>query len=327
MKNTLLITFICFITFHCFADSNKKYKKIASKYDVPIEAIDLKSDNPTDFWNIIITKNERFTKFQKDIKKNKGAEKEAISKWRSLPHFYPELKYSNGIVEEYQEFCDYLLKQMGISQLGINCSLHVVYSYELNAYTALTYDGFAMLITTGLIERTEFSYEHIMGIVAHEFTHGVYQHHLQQLYAQAKKKRKNELLSGIFQGLTVITAGASAFAAGYSGAEFDSTPYTSLMSSIDREYENKTKDYFFVYGREEEYEADIVAYRFMEFMGYHSYYINTLNLLGTTNDIYYSKYSEHPKMQDRIDLLEFILVYPEEIERKPKKSDKTNKTN
>lgn len=324
MKKSLFFLSICFIAIQCLAGSNKKYKKIASKYDVPVEAIDLKTDNPSDFWNIILLKNERFTKFQKDIKKNKGAEKEALSEWRLLPRFYPELKYANGVVENYQDFCDLLLNQMGISKLGINCSLHVVNSPELNAYTALTNDGFVMLITTGMLERKVFSFQHIMGIVAHEFTHGIYQHHLQQLYAKAKKKRKNNLLSGIFQGLTAITAGASAFAAGYSGAEFDSTPYTSLMSSIDREYENKTKDYFFVYGREEEYEADIVAFRFLQFMGYHSDYIGALELLGTTNDIYYSNYSDHPKMQDRINLLEYMVANPEEITPKARQNKLSN---
>lgn len=47
----------------------------------------------------------------------------------------------------------------------------------------------------------------LKGFVAHEFAHGVLLHQILRFYAEAKKRRKNELLGGIAMGLNVVAAG------------------------------------------------------------------------------------------------------------------------
>ena len=325
MKKTFLLLIFCSIVLQCLATSNKEYRKIARKYDVPEEAIDLDSDDPSDFWNIIINKNERYQKFLKDIKKNKGAEKEALSEMQNMIVFDP--LFNPYILEDWQGFCDTLLMEMGVLDIGVKCTLHIIESSEINAYTATTNYGFAILVTTGLIRKEGCSLKILMAVVAHELAHGIYQHQLQHLYAQAKKKRKNELLTGIFQGITMASAGVSAYYSAGSGVEFDSKPYEDIIYGIKDRFDINTRDYFFVYGREEEYEADIVAFRFMRFMGYGDAFISALRFLGDSNDRYYSKFSEHPKTEDRINLLEYMIVYPEEITKSNKNQDAQYKLN
>lgn len=112
-----------------------------------------------------------------------------------------------------QGFCDTLLANMGIAELGINCSLHVVQSEEINAYTALTENGFAMCLTSSLLTQRGISYNILMGYIAHEFAHGALMHHIRRFYANAKEYRKQRLLGNIAIAVNAAAAGAEAYAA------------------------------------------------------------------------------------------------------------------
>ena len=107
-----------------------------------------------------------------------------------------------------QGFCDTLLANMGIAELGINCSLHVVQSEEINAYTVLTENGFAMCLTSSLLTQRGISYNILMGYIAHEFAHGALMHHIRRFYANAKEYRKQRLLGNIAIAVNAAAAGA-----------------------------------------------------------------------------------------------------------------------
>ena len=243
------------------------------------------------------------------MKKNKGAEKEAINKNAQLPRFYPQ--YDETIIESMQGFCDTLLMDMGIVDLGIKCSLHIVDSDEINAFTALTEDGFAMCITTGLVSKKGMNYDILMGYVAHEFAHGALLHHARGFYAEAKERRKNELLGGIAAGLNGLTAGMEVYNAAAYGIPTSGTDYGARIASISDDIKSSTLKYSFKYSREQEYEADLIAYRFMEHLGVGEEFINGLRILGTDYDALYNEYSDHPTISSRIDFLKYVQQHPE----------------
>lgn len=58
-------------------------------------------------------------------------------------------------------------------------------------------------------------------------------------------------------------------------------------------------------------EADLIAYRFMEYLGASDEYIDALSMLGTEQDKIYNDYSDHPKTSDRISFLKYVQTHPE----------------
>lgn len=200
---------------------------------------------------------------------------------------------------------------MGIADLGIKCSLHMVYSDEVNAYTALTEDGFAMCITTELASKKGITYEILMGYVAHEFAHGALLHHARGFYAQAKERRKNELLGGIAAGLNGLAAGMEAYNAAAYGIPTSGTDYGAAIANIGNDIKISTLKYSFKYSREQEFEADLFAYRFLEHIGKGEEFINGLRILGTAYDTLYDEYSDHPTTGSRIDFLKYVQLHPE----------------
>lgn len=325
----LILTFVFSLSFLSFAGSNdKEYKKILEKHDVPPEAKILVEENPSEYWIALLLNNDQIEKFGKELDKMKGAEKEALSRYAETPKF--NAKYEPSICNEFQGFCDTLLMAMGIADLGYNCSLHVVYSDEVNAFTAPTDNaGFAMCITTGFIQKKGCTYDLIMAAVAHEFAHGVLFHHLRSFYAEAKARRKNELIGGIAMGLEAVAAGAGAYASGITGQKYDYDNHTKSIERIGQNIKIETKRYTFAFSREQEYEADIVAYRFMKSIDKENAFIELLKFLGSEYDFLYNEYSDHPTTTSRIGLIQYIRDHPEiynkEIEKLRKQKEKDNK--
>ena len=303
----LIFCILCFFTVSA-VNPEKEYKKLISKLDVAEEAKSLKDSHPSEFWKAAINNNEVFSKFKKDIKKGKGAEKEVLQKMADIPRFYPQ--YDGAIIESMQGFCDSLLIDMGIADLNLNCSLHIVNTHEVNAFTALTEEGFVMCVTSGLLDQKGLNYYILMGYVAHEFTHGVPMHHIRGLYAEAKERRKNELIGGISAGLNGFAAGMEAYNAAY-GVPTSGTNYGAIIANIDTEIKLSTLKYSFKFSREQEYEADLMAFRFLQNLGYGNEFINGLRVLGTEYDHLYNEYSDHPTISSRIAFLNYVQEHPE----------------
>lgn len=291
------------------ANEEKQYKKLIQHFDVSDEAKAVESPNPGAFIQAFLDNNELLWKFAKDMEKNKGAEKEALSKVSQLPRFYPQ--YDNSIIESMQGFCDTILINMGIVDIGIDCSLHICYDDTPNAFTALTEKGFAICITSGLFSAKGVNYNILMGYVAHEFAHGALLHHVRSYYAEAKERRKNELFGGIAAGLNCLAAGMEAYNAAAYGIPTSGTDYGAVISNIGTDVKISTLKYSFKYSREQEFEADLFAYRFLEHLGCGEEFINGLCILGTQYDFMFDEYSDHPTTSTRINFLNYVAEHPE----------------
>lgn len=306
MKKTFVLLILLLSTITSFAvKTDKQYKKIIETYDVADEAKAIDSINPSAFWKAVIENNELYTKFVNDMKKNKGAEKEALKKASQFTKFYPQ--YDETIDESMQGFCDTLLMDMGISKLGLNCSLHLIKSDEPNAFTALTEDGFAMCISTGLLSKKGVNYDTLKGYVAHLFAHGALHHQIRGYYSEAKKSRKNAILGGVALGLVCLTAGLE----GYNKTTYDKTDRDNTVVVIQPEAKKTDKDNIFRFLQNQEYEADLIAYRFLEHLGQGEEFINGLRILGAAYDDSNSETSCNPEIGSRIDFLRYVKNHPE----------------
>lgn len=309
MKKILIFFSLMMISCVAFAvKPEKQYRKLVEKYDVCDEAKSVERFHPTSFWQNMLDHNKSLAQFRKDIKKNRGAEKETFRKTSQLYRFNP--RRDESVVLSLQGFCDTLLINTGIADLNLNCSLHVVYSDEVNAFTALTDNGFAMCLTAGLFIKDGLTYDMLMGFVAHEFAHGVLMHHMRAIYAEAKERRKNELLAGIAGALNGIAAGANAYFAGMTGTYYDNSVYYDNIANLGNIARSTTLKYSFRYSRDQEYEADLIAFRFLQNMGCEEALQNGLALLGCDYDFLYSEYSDHPTIMSRIEFLQYVQNNP-----------------
>lgn len=311
MRNIILILIIAIAGSAATYAGNteKKYRKLIEKYDVADEAKSVPQNSPQEFWRAMLSNDERLHSFAEDMKKGRGAEKEAFEKLERIPRFNP--KRDNRVISELQGKCDTLLMKMGITGVGIGCSLHVIYDNEPNAFAALKNEGFAICLTTGLLELEGINYSALMGYVAHEFAHGALMHHIRSLYARAKERRKNKLLGGIAVGLNAAAAGLEAYNAGAYGIPKSGVDYAGVIDNIERDVEISTLKYSFKYDREQEFEADLIAFRFLENIGCADDFIYGLLLLGADYDFLYSEYSDHPTTSSRIDFLKYVRSHPE----------------
>lgn len=319
IKCLVLLFSILFVSFYVHAGSNDGYyKKIAEKFDVPEEA-KVTNRIPSDFWINVMSYNDKLFDFAKKMQKMKGAEKEAYEMAEEATYHSDNDPY---LCKELQGFCDTLLINLGIDNALKNtkfkCTLHVVIDEDVNAYTILVPGGFSMYLTTGLIEKDGCTYDILMGVIAHELAHGLFFHHLQTYYAEAKKKRENELVGA-------IAAGLSSYSEAYSNAR-GTRPMSKLNTRRLAEHlKSETRKYTLKFSRDKEYEADIVAFRFMQWIGKDNAFIEVLNFLGTDYDHLYNDDSDHPTTSSRICLIQYLLDHPEIQNKDIAKLRKKNK--
>lgn len=303
MKRVSLFLLIVISTLNIFAANNQKqYKKLIEAYDVADEVKGIETNSPAEFWSVMLKNNEPYLKFAEDIKKGKGAEKEALEYTAQLPH----LSHDNeNIISRRQNFCDSLLSNTGIAGLNLNCSLYLINSNEINAYTALTDDGFAICLTTGLLNREGMTNDILTGYIANGFVHGALNHHTRVFYDFARQRRKNAIYGGFTVGFAgiPINVGAMLTKPAKLPSENDHDDSEDIIES--------TRTYCFDYTQAQIFEADLIAYRFLDNLGRGDDYIDGLRILGKEYDDLYADFDNRPTVESRIEFLEFVRYNPQ----------------
>lgn len=189
-----------------------------------------------------------------------------------------------------------------------NIRLHIAYGETPNAFCTPRGD---IYIYTSLLNCINYDRNMLYGICAHEVAHYYLRHSERQIWADEKRAKKNRIMAGIAIGLNAVADVANAYTAGYTGNTYESH-FAETCQNILYSAQHDNQMYHFKYSREEEIEADIIAHRFMEFVGIDpSYYAKALNSLGTDNDAYYSNWSDHPTIGYRVSLLNYLTSkYP-----------------
>lgn len=310
-KNLLLIIAILAAVVANAANVEKRYRKIIEKYDIADEAKAVPDTcSVADFWNAVISNNELFLRFCADIRKNKGAEKEALRLTRQLPRFYPQ--YDETVIRSRQGYCDSLLADMGISGIAENCALYIVSSPEPRSFTALTDDGFAICVSSALLSHTGSTRDIIMGYVAHEFVHGAMLHHLRTYYDQARRKRKANLLGGLLSvGVVGVVAVAEAVDPAPSNGDIYINDSGNTNVTVIRHAEAPAPRFLFSYDTDLEYEADLVAFRLMQRLGKAPAYLDGLRILASSSDDSLRSRTNLPPAGERIAFLTFVSRNPD----------------
>lgn len=299
MKNfvTLLLLLIPIIS----EAQTTKFDKLIDEFDVAHKVKDIEKGNPTLFWDSIWRDNKSLTEMVTAREKGKQTFKDAQKLVFESKIYFQETQSEFEIADSLQYVADSLLSWLGVKKVLSQFTMQIVYDDTPNACAC----------PDGLIYLNDYlfqccSIEEILGICAHEATHVMLWHTLASAFAQQKRLQRNKILAGI---TATVSAAADGFTAGMSGtAPRSQDEISNEVANLFDDAERRAVIYRYKYSREQEVEADIVAYRFLEYLGLGGdKYINALKAIDDgTNRIKNDKYDNHPTTRFRIELLEYL---------------------
>lgn len=301
---------------------DNEFKKIIEKYDVAEECRGKKYSSGAECISDFLKHNQAYQKFNEDMQKNRGAEKAADKNFRLLPSFYPE--YDESVITELQPMCDSILLKMDLKNVDPNISLHILCYEEINAFCAKKDNSFGLGIYAGLLCAKGMDYETVIAAVAHEMSHAFLRHQIRHSYNAAKRKRRNQVLEGVAGVLDVTNTISDIWAAGNMGSVSIDIPDGYL--NVKRTSEEDLKKFHYQYAREQELEADLMAFRYLEAMGYGGeIYLKLLKILMSHEDALWIQTDndfDHPTTSYRIGLIEYAMSHPEVVNKKNSKLQK-----
>lgn len=295
-----------------FAKDFQFKRSVINEFTSNLEKLDaydsLSYDNPSAFWYEIQEQNPSYKELNLALNKSKrpGTLKTALS----------QLNTNKTLIENGLVLCKPFTVSEMEKSLEHNLCGDKTFLKELRVYPAESVNAFAtpfgeIYLTSGLVYRYHFNKEMLLGVCAHEASHYICQHSVVGLWKQAKKEKKNEMWAGIAVGLNTLAHGVSAMYGASNGVQYDDK-YWDNVSQINNNLMQGFKEdayYFqFKYGRSQEIESDIIAYRFLEHIGVGGYaYIMALQLLGNGDSyVQANKNSDHPTINFRVGLLKYL---------------------
>ncbi len=316
----LLVTFIIVAISGKAKDYDREFKKIIERYDVPTEVRYLKGHDAGEFWNTLVGQSASYNKFCEEILRNKGAEKEAMHNVELLPRFNPE--YVDWVDNSAQAYCDSLSNILSLNGILPGFKLYFTNLEEPYSCSALGEETSYVIVDKGLLNCKGFNEKMLLGIIAHEYTHCILQHRLHNEYNQARKKRRDRLANSIIAG-AVGVATFTAVATVSDGVSRSDGVYIDNSVNVNMNHADNVREitpYNYIFPKHQMLQADLVAYRLLEYLGYGGEeYINLLRLLEKNqyqpdeyeNYILETGIKEYPTLRYRILFLEYVSKHPE----------------
>ena len=297
----LLIVVMIAVPAMCFAkDMSKVYEKMIRTYD--IDASCLKVKDAGDFWDGVWRNNVRLMNFVKAAEKRTPLFKK-VSRMLSQAKAINDLHTSTFkiVATNKDSLLIPLYNTLGAVKVHPNITLQLIRKNEMNAFTCP--DGSIYLCTGLLTDSVGFA--EILGVCAHEMAHFVLQHTAVEAYKVAKREFRNNAVAG-------VSAGISTAAAGYAAANGVKQDWDQIKENNENLFLSAlidTEKFRYKYSREQEIEADIVAFRFLDFMGYGGEkYIHMLEEIDRNcPDLMVSDTDDHPTTAFRIGLLRYLM--------------------
>lgn len=277
-------------------------KKFIEQHDIDNETKGLKSDNPADFWISMVKNNGPYQRFLYDCQHKKV--KKFITKYEArLPKF--DLKDETLVLTDKQGEFNRIFLRLGLAD-SISCC--IVNDMAFNSFSAYAPGkGYVVALSSGFINAPGVTEEMIVGMAAYESAHIYLSHTLQNLFVGGKNGGGNfgsmGAVGGLFGGIIGGAIGGGIEALLSNKSMKDDIPKGRNLS-----------EYNIKYYREMVLEADLVAYRFMEWSGIGGdHYIKLLRLISANDPQGYlgdenSFYTCH---QERIRFINYVKDHPE----------------
>lgn len=301
MREKILFAIIGIFTLSVSANDSK-FDRILNALDVYPSMSFIETKRPIDFWKTIRRYNDMYQEMTESFEKNVENKSEIYKTVGVL-----ETQYMPGVRElkliPNEELCHRLLRDLTGLDLELRVNICIVENPIANAFC--TPDG-NIFITSKLLVEMGSDYNALLGVAAHEMAHYVLQHAASSVYAQKKRERRNNIIAGVASGII----GATAIYSASQGA--DASMSDATVKSIDNMFGAAKHDahmFGFRYDREQELEADIIAYRYLEWLGISgTHYIAALYRIWNEDDECYANAvdSTHPSTILRTQLLSYL---------------------
>ena len=303
MKKTFLIILASVCISICYAQSHEA-KKMIKKFDASYLKDSKFRYNPTSFWNTILEKDKNVIAYNKAVEKNNRTLNEAYGALLYLDNQSSGFEY---ITTSYNDIVSRLVDDLGIQGLVYNKPVKVIRDGSINA--SMDFKG-QLRINEGCF--TQLSYDELLAVCAHEMAHFACMHVIMSVWKIAKKQKSNRAWAGVGYSLAIGAMAASSVYAGGNGV--DTSGLNDLISNpniihyVQSYADESTRKYGYRYSRNEETEADIIAYRFMEQTGHGGNNVISLlrKLLYVYGDSPNGIYKDHPSHSFRIEVISGI---------------------
>lgn len=304
MRKQLIISLLLFLPFVSIGQT-RKFDKLIEEFDVKEYLTDTVERNPANFWNAVWENNKALNKFIKAINKKKTTAINANRAVNEAMLIAEDYYYPQELGGDWKIVADTVLSRLGIKEVNPEMQLSIIYSDDFNAFVnpnAHIYMADTLFLTDSLC------LNNIIGIAAHEVAHSLLFHAKLEAYAVEQKKQKNKIVAA---SVAALNAAANAYAQANGAVTEESweSVHELTYELFEAAEDDANNRYKFKYSREQEIEADIIAFRFLEYMGIDvDYYINALRFIGKDRKetLKADKKSTHPTMRFRIELLEYL---------------------
>lgn len=306
MKKTIIIFLTFFFIFDASAQ-NKKYDKILKDIDIVEYVKNVPIGSYKEFWNSVVVNNKRMSEFKKAAEKNTPAF-QAARKDMGEAQMFVQIAIESQRTYDLKKITDTLIAYTGANTIWPKLTLDIVADDSPNAYC---YPEGQVFITGALLDATNCDFGQLLGVFAHECAHVLLFHHYTSAWAIQKKLITN---TAVAASVAAVNAMANAYAqanGAVDNSSWDSVNRTTVQLA-NAAYDDAMHRFRYKYARGEEYEADVIAYRFLEWCGIGGEsYINALETIAKDDDLYYGKDEDHPKTSDRVALLRYMAsTYP-----------------
>ncbi len=294
-----LVLFLIILIPVTIVAQKRKYEKYIKKYDVLQYLPAEKAGNPSVFWRCVVNNNPALNKYIDKILEPKGLFKKAVNEVAAMN---VKNEAADRIAPKLES--EELDKDLHRAMLGDSCHGEKIKFCVLNIdewNASSTPDGH-IYINYGLMKRLNFKDYLLAGVLAHEIAHYMLRHILIHRYKYLKKERENNIGAAIGMTGTAIGNLAAASAGVSNGSsEEQKQQYQQIWDNAKKQ----TAAFYYKYGRDEEIEADIIAYRFLEWVGIDPQkYIETLNMINLDSLTGAGEEdSDHPSTEDRVGIL------------------------
>lgn len=289
----------------CARNAEKEYKKLIAEFDVA--DVVMQAGNATEFWRMLQMTDEQFYKTAKSLASNDNQDlkRDLVSMMCACDEYFRVVP----TIPNLYKFTEAVADRSGLRGICPTAILTVtdepdvaIFSYP-NGYFFITYPLYKML--NGNIKE-------VSALMAAEGVHYTLQH----AYAHAcyeKSRRNRGRVGRIIGAVGAAIAGVVLdCATGYDGpGPFTELAAVAAVAMVS--YESQPR-YALLYTPKQIYQADIVAYRYMEWCGFGGRtYIDALKHAGYSieADMPDAANPDNPSMADRIALLEYLDAHPE----------------
>ena len=291
-------------------------KKIIREFEKYIKELNFHQDEDPltqkSFWKAVEKQNPRYQEFKSALDKALNSDNPSVVVKNTVTQLRnEEIVHKQQLSLFYPFTVSDIEKRLSLLLCGeskLIDELRIFPSDDINAFATPFGE---IYLTDDLVKTFHFNDALILGVLAHEMTHYICQHHAVQIYKAEKKERKNEIWAAVAAGINTAAHGAAAMSAASSGVSFGDDYWdnvTNFNESIVNEFRLDSHLFKYKYARSQELESDIIAYRFCEDMGIGGYvYIMGLQLLGDNNAYMTAEEeSDHPTTAFRVGLLKYL---------------------